>query len=259
MPKWFQSKVLEKKVWTDGLFTIAIDGSGVEPFEPGQFLHLAGYPSGVADDADEDTREKQRVNRPYSVASPHGDRLEFFIVRVDDGELTPHLWELEPGDSIEVSDKAAGRFTLEKTPDAENLWLIATGTGLAPYIAMLRTKEPWQRYKKIVVVHGVRHANDLAYTEELKEMEQTRGGAFKVIQALTRESAEGAMHGRIPSLVESGDLEKEAGCVMTKDTSAVLLCGNPAMLDSMEEVLGKRSMVRHRSKAPGQIVLERYW
>lgn len=259
MPKWFQSKVLEKKVWTEGLFTLSIDGSGVKEFAPGQFLHLAGFPNGIADDADEETREKQRVNRPYSVASPHGESLEFFIVRVDDGELTPHLWQLEPGDEIEVSEKAAGRFTLEKTPDAENLWLIATGTGLAPYIAMLRTEEPWQRFKKIVVVHGVRHASDLAYTEELRKLESGRDGAFRFVQALTRESADGALEGRIPALVESGALEESAQCQMTKEGSSVLLCGNPAMLDSMEEVLGTRSMVKHRSKAPGQIVLERYW
>ena len=259
MPKWFQSKVLDKKTWTDGLFTITIDGSGVEPFHPGQFLHLAGFPEGIADDADDDQREKARVNRPYSVASPHGDRLEFFIVTVEDGELTPHLQKLEAGDEIEVSQKAAGRFTLEKTPDAENLWLIATGTGLAPYIAMLRADEPWQRFKKIVVVHGVRHASDLAYTEEMRQMEQSRPGAFKLVQALTRESTDDTLKGRIPSLVESGELESAAGIEMSKETCSVLLCGNPAMLDSMEEVLGKRSMTKHRSKAPGQIVLERYW
>lgn len=259
MPNWFRSKVLEKKIWTEGLFTISIDGSGVEPFEPGQFLHLAAFPDGVAADADEDTREQLRINRPYSVASPHGETLEFFIVLVEGGELTRMLWDLEVGDEIEVSQKAAGRFTLERTPDAENLWLIATGTGLAPYVAMLRTEEPWQRYKKIIVVHGARHANDLAYTEEFKQLEKTRDGAFKFIQALTRESAEGTLHGRIPALVESGDLEKEASCEMSQQGSAVLLCGNPSMLDSMEEVLGRRSMLRHRSKAPGQIVLERYW
>ncbi len=258
MPKWFQSKVIEKKVWTDGLFTLTIDGSGVQEFNPGQFLHLAAFPKGIADDADDETREKERVNRPYSVASPHGEQLEFFIVRVDDGELTPHLWQLEVGDDVEVSERAAGRFTLEKTPDAENLWLIATGTGLAPYIAMLRTEEPWERFKKIVVVHGVRHASDLAYTEELKQMEQERGDAFRMVQALTRESVEGTLEGRIPALVENGSLEEAAGYKMSTDSS-VLLCGNPAMLDSMEEVLGKRSMMRHRSKTPGQIVLERYW
>ena len=259
MPKWIQSKVLAKKVWTDGLYTLTIDGSGVEPFQPGQFLHLAEYPNGISDDADEAERENARVNRPYSVASPHGDELEFFIVRVDDGELTPHLWEREPGDDIEVSQKAAGRFTLEKTPDADNLWLIATGTGLAPYIAMLRTKMPWERFKKIIVVHGVRYAADLAYTEEFRQMEQDRAGAFKFVQALTRESTEETLNGRIPNLLSDGSLEAAAECDMAKETCAVMLCGNPAMLDTMELLMGERSMVRHRSKSPGQIVLERYW
>ena len=253
MPTWCPSKVTEKKVWTDGLFTIAIDGSQTEHFEPGQFLHLAVYPEGHEGD------DSKRINRPYSVASPHGDQLEFFIVLVEEGELTPKLWALEPGDPIEVSQKAAGRFTLKKTPPAEHLWLLATGTGLAPYIAMMRTEDPWETYQKIVVVHGVRHASDLAYTEELQALEKKYPGRFKVIQSLTREESEGTLSGRIPELVDTGKLEEEAGCSLTKSDSSVMLCGNPAMLDSMEEVLGKREMVKHRSKAPGQIVLERYW
>ncbi len=257
MPKWCTSKVIERKVWTDGLFTITIDGSAVEPFEPGQFLHLAAFPGGKPDD--DDQIDSARVNRPYSVASPHGDRIEFFIVRVDDGELTPHLWRLEPGDEVEVSQKAAGRFTLGKTPDAKDIWLIATGTGLAPYVAMARDPEIWNRFENVIVVHGVRHANDLAYTDELLAIEQQRAGRFKLVQALTREEKDGTLKGRIPSLVESGEIEAAAGCEITAASSVVLLCGNPAMLDSMEEVLGKRDMMRHRSKKPGQIVLERYW
>jgi ferredoxin--NADP+ reductase len=253
MPKWCPSKVIEKKVWTEGLFTITIDGSQTEPFSPGQFLHLAVFPDG------HDGEESKRINRPYSVASPHSDKLEFFIVLVEDGELTPRLWKLEPGDDIQVSQKAAGRFTLEKTPDAENLWLFATGTGLAPYVAMMRTEKPWERFKKIVVVHGVRHAADLAYTEEFQAIEKQRPGQFKLIQSLTREETDDTLHGRIPGLVEDGQLETAADCSCQKEDSSVLLCGNPAMLDSMEEILGKRGMVKHRSKSPGQIVLERYW
>lgn len=259
MPKWYASKVLKKKTWTEGLFTLTIDGSEVEPFEPGQFLHLATFPDGVSAADSAEIKEKARVNRPYSVASPHGVELEFFIVRVDDGELTPPLWELEPGDAIEVSTKAAGRFTLSKTPDAEHLWLVGTGTGLAPYIAMLRTEEPWQRFKKIVVVHGVRVANDLAYTEELRALEIEKQGAFSFVQALSREQADGTLNGRIPHLVENGELETAAGCQLSQESSAIMLCGNPAMLDTMELLLGERGMVRHRSKSPGQIVLERYW
>lgn len=245
--KWCPSRIIKKTVWAEGLFTIQIDGRDVLPFEPGQFLQL-GY-----------TRGEEHIHRPYSVASPSGDTIEFFIVLVDDGELTPYLWSLNEGDEIDVSQRAAGSFTLKKTPDAENLWLIATGTGLAPYIAMLRTEEPWERYKKIVVVHGVRVASDLGYADELKQWEQDRPGQIVYIPALTREQPEGFVHGRIPACLQDGQFERLAGVEIRPDNSAVLLCGNPAMLDDMESMLGERGLTRHRSKSPGQIVLERYW
>lgn len=253
MPTWCQATIVSKKIWTEGLFTITVDTSGVKPFEAGQFLQLGIFPKGSEGDED------AIVNRPYSVASPHGKLLDFFIVEVPDGELTPKLLALDVGDPILVNDKGAGRFVLSKTPDAEHLWLIATGTGLAPYIAMLRTNEPWERFKKIVVVHGVRHASDLAYTEELRSYQEKYPGRFALIQTLTREESEGTLHGRIPTLLESGQLESESDCELSAATSSVLLCGNPAMLDSMEEAMNDRRMKRHRSKAPGQIVLERYW
>lgn len=253
MPTWCNATITHKKIWTDGLFTITIKADGVEPFEPGQFLQLGVYPEGQQGVRD------AIINRPYSVASPHGESLEFFIVLVPDGELTPRLWKLNVGDSLLVNDKGAGRFTLTKTPVADHLWLFATGTGLAPYIAMLRTKEPWERYKKIVVVHGVRLESDLAYTQELKDYQKTRPDQFALVQGLTREQSDVAMRGRLPALLASGQLESAADCSLTKDDSAVMLCGNPAMLDSMEELLNSRGLVKHRSKSPGQIVLERYW
>ena len=125
MPKWSQAKVVAKKTWTDGLFTIRVEVDDIEPFLPGQFLQLGVF------DRDESSEDPKLINRPYSVASPYGTHLEFFIVLVEEGELTPRLWRLEIGDRVEVSQKAAGSFTLEKTPAAENLWLVATGTGLA--------------------------------------------------------------------------------------------------------------------------------
>jgi len=223
---------------------------------PGQFLHLA-----LDGDVDPKTPDEppKRINRAYSVASPFGEELEFFIVLVPDGELTPRLLKLEVGDSVEVSDSGAGSFTLDKAPDAETLWLIATGTGLAPYIAMLRTDHCWNSYQKIVLIHGVRHYNDLAYTDELNWFAKKFPGRLKIVQSLTREAADGCLEGRIPKLFESGAIEKSVGWQCTPDNSTVMLCGNPAMLDSMEETLGKRGMKKHRSKSPGQIVLERYW
>ncbi len=245
--KWCSGTITQKTIWAEGLFTIQVQVEGVQEFQPGQFLQI-GHQDG-----------DEHVHRPYSVASPWGSKLEFFIVRVDDGQLTPFLWALEEGASLDINHRAAGSFTLQKTPDAEVLWLIATGTGLAPYIAMLRTEEPWQRYKKIVVVHGVRLAQDLAYTEEFQQLTEKHPEQFAYVPTLTRESTNGALQGRIPELLKSGALENQAGIQMSANNSSVMLCGNPAMLDDMEQHLESRQMKRHRSKSPGHIVLERYW
>lgn len=256
MPNWKPGEVVAKRIWTEGLFTIRVKVDGVKPFDAGQFLHLA-----IPADRDnfDGSDDAKRITRPYSVASPHGDELDFFIVLVPDGELTTKLWDLQIGDQLEISDSGSGRFTLERSPSANKLWMVATGTGLAPYIAMLRTEATWDSYQTIVLVHGVRFAADLAYTEELNEYKAKYPGRFHFVQALTRETAVGTLHGRIPRLFENSEIEIATGINCLSDDSTVLLCGNPAMLDSMEDVLGRRDMKRHRSKSPGQIVLERYW
>lgn len=254
MPNWCEGTITERKVWAEGLFTLQVKAPQVNPFQPGQFLHL-GLPAG---DSDFDG-EPKIINRPYSVASPHGERLEFFIVLVENGELTPQLWRLNAGDRVLVSEKAAGSFTLLKAPVHEDLWLFGTGTGLAPYIAMVRDPLVWEQYKRVFIVHGVRQLNDLAYTEELKKLSQKYAGRFKFFQTLSREKIPGYGSGRITDLLENGQLESEAGQAINKWNSTVLLCGNPAMLDSMEAILNRREMQVHRSKKPGNIVCERYW
>jgi ferredoxin--NADP+ reductase len=244
---WKKATVVKKQIWAEGLFTLTVDVPGVEVFEPGQFLQVGLQV------------EDKHIHRPYSVASPHGAQLDFYIVLVEDGELTPKLWRLQEGDELDVSEKAAGSFTLTKTPEAKHLWLIATGTGLAPYIAMLRTDEPWSRYEKIVVVHGVRLYADLAYLDELRGFEKRNNGQCKYIPILTRETHPDCLSGRIPICLDEGSLESAAGVQLSAADSALLLCGNPQMLDDVEAKLGQRGMQRHRRNSPGQIVLERYW
>ncbi|MCC6507940.1 MAG: ferredoxin--NADP reductase [Pirellulaceae bacterium] len=243
---WINATVERKVVWAPGLFTLSISASSVAPFEAGQFLQL-----GI-------TLDGKRVNRPYSVASPFGSTLEFFIVLVEDGHLTPHLWKLNPGDSVEVSEKAAGSFTLSHSPDAKSLWLLATGTGIAPYIAMLRTAEPWQRYERIIFVHGVRHKNDLAYQSELASYRAKYGGRFTSISVVSREDVPGSLSGRITTCIANGSLENLADQALTTQ-SCVMMCGNPDMLSETEKMLEERGLKRHRAKSPGQIVVERYW
>lgn len=253
MPQWCPGVISEKKVWSQGLFTLQVNVPQVEPFLPGQFLHLGVELPG------ENETERKIINRPYSVASPHASKLEFFIVTVDDGELTPRLWKLNEGDSVLVSQRAAGSFTLKKAPPLENLWLFATGTGLAPFIAMIRDPFVWEQHKRVFIIHGVRSKSDLAYTEEMLALEKAMPGRFKMFQTLSRETSENCLSGRITDILESGILEANANVAIEPTNSTVMLCGNPAMLDSMEVLLNSRGLRLHRSKSPGNIVLERYW
>ena len=244
--KWTHGTVTRKVIWTEGLFTLEIEAPEVAEFEPGQFLQL-----GI-------DQEDGHLHRPYSVASPHGRVLDFFIVLVEEGRLTPHLWKMDVGDTLDVSMKAAGSFTLSHCPDGESLWLIATGTGLAPYIAMLRRPDAWERYKKIVVVHGVRHVADLAYQTELANHKASYGDRFSYIPVVSREAMPGGLSGRITSCIANGSLENAAQSELQPDC-CVMMCGNPDMLNETESLLGERGLKKHRKKEPGQIVVERYW
>jgi ferredoxin/flavodoxin---NADP+ reductase len=244
--KWTQGIVERKLVWAPGLFTLTIRCPGIKAFEPGQFLQLGMELEGA------------HVHRPYSVASPSAESIEFFIVLVEDGKLTPHLWKLQPGDKVDVSERAAGGFTLSHTPDASVLWQVATGTGIAPYIAMLRTAEPWQRYKRVVFVHGVRRASDLAYQSELNEYAARHGNRFRYVPVISREEKVGTLQGRITTCLANGSLENFADQPLTVD-SCVMMCGNPDMLDETEKLLVSRGLKKHKTKEPGQIVVERYW
>jgi|LakMenEpi03Aug12_release.lakeMendotaPanAssembly.Ray.scaffolds.fasta_scaffold00235_61 ferredoxin--NADP+ reductase len=244
--KWTPAVIERKHVWDQGLFTLTIRAPHVESFKPGQFLQL-GYdlPDG-------------HLHRPYSVASPPGELLEFFIVMVEDGRLTPLLWKAQEGDAIDVSMRAAGSFTLDHCPQASTLWLVGTGTGLAPYIAMLRTPEPWLRYQSIVLVHGVRHARDLAYQKEIAGHQERSDGRFRYVPVVSREACPEGLSGRITTCIENRSLEERCGIEFSKDC-AIMLCGNPDMLDDCEALLGARGITKNKKKEPGQIVIERYW
>lgn len=245
--QWIAGRVESKKIWSDGLFTLSIHCPGVAPFEPGQFLQIGMQ------------RPEKHLHRPYSVASPHTDVLDFFIVKVDGGALTPLLWDLPLGAPIDVASKAAGSFTLSHTPALKTLWLIATGTGLAPYVAMLRDPAVWERYQKVVVVQGVRHTCDLAYLDEFAGYKTSHSDKFQFVSCTSRDSSPGALSGRVTTHLSDGSLEQAAELAISPEESAVMLCGNPDMLNEMEAILESRGLERQRAKHPGQIIVERYW
>lgn len=244
--QWIPGEVVARKVWAEGLFTLSVRCE-VSPFEPGQFLQL-----GVE-------RDGKHIHRPYSVASSHGESLDFYIVLVEEGELTPQLWAMQVGDRIDISQRAAGSFTLSHAPLHPDLWLIATGTGLAPYLAMLEEGSCWDRYERVFVVHGVRYAHELAYYDELLALETEKKDRFLYVPIVSREVVSHALSGRITKCLAEGSLESQTKTLLSAERSTVLLCGNPDMLTEMELELGKKGLHKHKAKVPGHIVVERYW
>lgn len=242
--KWTTATVTGQRVWDDGLFTLQLDAQ--PEFVPGQFASLG------LEDGDE------VVKRAYSIASTPRAPLEFYIVRVDGGALTPRLAALKPGDPVLLWHKISGGFTLSDEQEADVLWLIGTGTGMAPYVSMLRHGCPFRKHRRVVVVHGARTASQLGYRAEFEAAAARHPVTY--IPALTREDAPGTLRGRIPDLLASGLLEEAAGVRAGPQSHHVMLCGNPDMVKGMMDQYHQRDMFLKTPRRPeGTIHIEKYW
>jgi ferredoxin--NADP+ reductase len=163
------------------------------------------------------------------------------------------------GDAIYLAPRPAGFLVLSEIPDAENLWLISTGTGVGPFLSILKTEAPWQRFRNVVVVHAVRYAEELTYRDSLSRLLGQRGEQMRVVSFVSREKKPGVLHGRIPLAIEEGRLEAAAGVALSAKASQVMICGNPEMVTDTNEALARRGMRKHRRREPGHITVENYW
>jgi ferredoxin/flavodoxin---NADP+ reductase len=250
--KWIQGRIVGKRQWTRSLFSLQCDAPGFQPFVAGQFARV-GLP--IADEI---------VGRPYSlVNAPDDPLLEIYAIEVAGGPLSPRLNALQVGDRLHVMPRANGFFSVRETPAADTLWCIATGTGLGPFLSILRTDEPWQQFKRVVLVHGTRHAEELTYRSEIDAIKEWRGDGLSVISLVSRDITWPALsgsvlRGRITTALKEGTLEIMAGAKL--DTSAhVMLCGNPDMVRDMVTEMESRQMRKHRRREPGHYTTEAYW
>jgi len=242
MTKWHQAKVVENRHWTEALFTLRVEGARLE-FEAGQFVRIALDIDG------------ERVARPFSmVNAPEELLLEFYGVIVPQGPLSPRLARLEAGDTLFVASNPAGFLVLSEVPAAETLWLVSTGTGIAPFVSMLRAGAPWRKFTNVVLVHAVRHARELVYRDEVEAQRNVR-----YVPVVSREDAPGTLRGRIPALIRDGRLEAAAALKLAPETAQVMLCGNPDMLKDTSAVLAERGMRKNRRRTPGHITVESFW
>lgn len=240
---WRDTKIVARTDWSDDLWTLRLDARC--DFEPGQWVNLGLDVDG------------ELVKRPYSLASAPGAPAEVYLVEVEGGALTPRLHTLSIGDVLRIDDSAQGFFTTAYVPDAEVLWLMATGTGLGPFMSMLRSGQLWSRFPRVVVVHGARRVADLGYRDELERLTESRPLAY--VPMVTRERHEETLHGRITENIERGWLEKAAGVQISPETAHVMLCGNPDMIGDAMSLLAERGLRRHRTRKPGHITIEKYW
>jgi len=246
MRDWVKGTVVGRHVWTDGLYSIQFDAP-VADFRAGQYVKIALDIDG------------ERVSRAYSLVSPPQDRpLEVLFNEVPGGPFTPYLSGLALGDSVWVSAQPGGIFTLEFVLPADSLWLLATGTGVGVYLSMLRTPDPWERFRRVVLVHGVRNVADLVYGETIAAIAARHGERFVMVPAVTREPYAPGLNGRITDLLNSGALEERAGTGIAAASSHVMLCGNSAMIKDAKVILEGRGLVRHRRHVPGQYSAEHY-
>ena len=251
MSKWVKGTVTGNVRWTDRLHSLQVDAPEVT-FVAGQFGRLAlPAPPGS---------KEEMLGRPYSfVNAPGSSPHEFYFVTVPEGPLSPQLAALEHGAPLWLLRNANGFFTVSEVPAADVLWCLATGTGLGPFLSILRTPDPWEKFGRIVLVHAVRYAIELAYRDVIAAIGAAHRGAFTDIPMVSREAHPGALGGRIPAAILDGRLEFRAGTALSAENSHAMLCGNPAMVDDTQQALATRGMRRHRRKEPGHVTVETYW
>ncbi|MEE3632654.1 ferredoxin--NADP reductase [Pseudomonas sp. AL 58] len=252
--KFTRQTLLDVQPLTPSLFSLRITRDQGFRFRAGQFARL-----GVT------RADGSVVWRAYSmVSAPHDEYLDFFSIVVPGGEFTSELSRLRQGDSLLIDRQAFGFLTLDRFVGGRDLWLLATGTGIAPFLSILQDFEVWERFERIKLVYSVREARELAYQPLIAGLEQRDylaeyAGALQFIPIVTREQHPGALNGRITRLIENGELEHVAGAALTPEHSRVMICGNPQMIDDTRALLKQRDMQLSLSRRPGQVAVENYW
>jgi ferredoxin--NADP+ reductase len=252
MSNFNQESVTSVHHWTDRLFSFKATRNPAFRFRSGQFtmigLEIEGRP----------------LVRAYSLASAnYEDQLEFFSIKVEDGPLTSRLRRLREGDPILVSRKATGTLVLDNLSPGRNLYLLATGTGLAPFLSLIKDPETYERFERVVVVHGCRWAAELAYGDFIANVlpdDELVGDSVReklvYYPTVTREPFR--HNGRISLLMGTGKLFDDVGLPAAEpSTDRFMLCGSPNMLADLTAILKGGGFAEGSQSAPGHYVIEK--
>ncbi|MDI4479619.1 ferredoxin--NADP reductase [Moraxella osloensis] len=275
--KSIRVKVIEVTRWAPTLLSFKVTRPDGFKFTAGQFVRLGIHGKDLQYFAQNHetkliTSEIQGqpidlegyVFRAYSVASsPYDEFIEFFSVVIPEGEFTSKVNHIQVGDSLLLNTTPFGYLTLARyqLPLPNDLWLLATGTGLAPFLSILKTIDVWQQYQRIILVYSARTSQELAYQAEIgsiKSIYGDNGAAFVFLPIVTREADYTGEKARIPNLILSGKLTELVGQKLDKERSHVMLCGNPQMVEDTKEALKSIGLTMNR-RGEGNIAVENYW
>ncbi len=252
MSAFNEERVLSVHPWTERLFTFTTTRDAALRFSNGHFTMIG-----------------LRVNdkpllRAYSIASAnYEDHLEFLSIKVDEGPLTSRLQHIKVGDGVIVGRKPTGTLVLDYLLPGKRLYMFATGTGLAPFLSIVRDPETYERFESIVLVHGVRQVDELAYHDFLIEhlpahefLGDMVSSQLQYYPTVTRETYRNM--GRIPDLIASGKLRGDLGVPeLDPAHDRAMICGSPAMLRALKELLEGRGFKEGNTSIPGDFVIER--
>lgn len=266
---WSNATLIARSNITEELAVLRVQSDGpLFPFLAGQYGVL-GLPA-VAPCCDGAERDdsyaadpEKLIRRAYSIASSSrvNEYVEFYITLVRSGALTPLLWCLREGDHLWLGPKAKGHFTMDETPMDKNVVLVGTGTGLAPYIAMIREHHRCNQGRRFIVVHGARHARDLGYRDELEALARSCT-TLQYVPTVTRTSANDGWTGhvgRVQSVFTDGTIESALGNSLAPESTDVFVSGNPEMVEDLQRLLMEQRFTLHAPARPGTLHIERYW
>ncbi|MBU0743735.1 ferredoxin--NADP reductase [bacterium] len=261
--------VMHRSEVTHGLLIMRVKPDFPVPdFRAGQYAVLGLPPTAprvaVADPEDPPPDPAKLIRRAYSVASGSVQKeyLEFYVALVAGGALTPRLFALRQGDRVFLGKKIVGMFTLSDVPQGNDLVFVATGTGLAPYVSMLRSQYDFETSHRTLVIHGARHSWDLGYSRDMAAL-ASRHENFRYVPMVSRPDGEEppwpGLTGRVTSLFTDDAIEGLLGTPFDPERIKVFLCGNPDMITELMGWLEARGYREHTRKQPGSIFVEKYW